>query len=358
MDKAAKIYKGIISLNGGEYEIPCYVVDDGEKVERVLSQREVVRLISGGRDGGNLNRYLSAKNIQPFLPEHLRGSSTGLKIEVGRGSQNNTVLSTKNETNSLIFRVGHVTVNGIRANDVIDICNAYLKARQLQVLQPNQSKLAEQSEMFISASAKTGIDAVVDEATSYQYFRRADELQSKLDSYIQKEYRKWTRTFPKEFFMHLYRLEGQAIPLNESYYPQRFGKYVMQFVYDTLDPDIADYLRENNPNPQGDKHHHQLLNEAGYKALGDHLLSVLGIIKASPNMDRFKESLAFAFPNARTQQIARRAKSRLAQTNLNLTFAPTQGVVTQLSLFDGEGEDLMPFDQTLKTALDYNPKED
>lgn len=61
MDKIAKIYKGIISLNGGEYEIPCYVIDDGEKVERVLSQREVVRLISGGRDSGNLNAYLSAK---------------------------------------------------------------------------------------------------------------------------------------------------------------------------------------------------------------------------------------------------------------------------------------------------------
>lgn len=95
--------------------------------------------------------------------------------------------------------MGSTIINGIRSSDVIDICNTYLKARQLGILAPNQSKLAEQSEIFISASAKSGIDAVIDEVTGYQYFRKADELQSKLDTYIQDGYREWTRTFPKEF---------------------------------------------------------------------------------------------------------------------------------------------------------------
>lgn len=334
MDKVAKIYKGIISLNGGEYELPCYVIDDGEKVERVLSQREVVRLITGGRDSGNLTAYLSAKNLQALLPEKFQKEHNLLNIKAGRNTDKKSLEIVSNEPNVLIFRVGSTTINGIRSSDVIDICNTYLKARQLGVLATNQAKLAEQSEIFISASAKTGIDAVIDEVTGYQYFRKADELQSKLDAYITEGYREWTRTFPKEFFMHLYRLEGQAIPLNDTYYPQRFGKYVMQFVYDTLDPEVADYLRENNPKPQGKRHHHQKLNESGYKLLTDHLLSVMGIIKASPDMDRFKESLAFAFPNARTQKIARQAKNRLAQPKLNLTFTPTSGMVTQLSLFD------------------------
>ncbi len=340
MDKIAKIYKGIISLNGGEYEIPCYVIDDGEKVERVLSQREVVRLISGGRDSGNLNAYLSAKNIQAILPEKFQQNRNQLKIKAGRQSGKKDAEIVSNKANVLIFRVGSTIINGIRSSDVIDICNTYLKARQLGILAPNQSKLAEQSEIFISASAKSGIDAVIDEVTGYQYFRKADELQSKLDTYIQDGYREWTRTFPKEFFMHLYRLEGNAIPLDEKYYPQRFGKYVMQFVYDTLDPDVADYLRKNNPNPGGKKHHHQKLNETGYKLLADHLLSVMGIIKASPNMDKFKENLAFAFPHTRTQQMARQAKNRLAQPKLNLTFSPTSGTIvpTQLSLFDDINE--------------------
>lgn len=54
-------YSGIIKL--GEFELPCYVLNDGT---RVLSQREVVKLISGGRESGGLGQYLSAKSIQPF----------------------------------------------------------------------------------------------------------------------------------------------------------------------------------------------------------------------------------------------------------------------------------------------------
>lgn len=52
-------YSGVIKL--GEFELPCYVLNDGT---RVLSQCEVVKLISGGRESGDLNRYLSAKNMQ------------------------------------------------------------------------------------------------------------------------------------------------------------------------------------------------------------------------------------------------------------------------------------------------------
>jgi hypothetical protein len=35
----------------------------------------------------------------------------------------------------------------------------------------------------------------------------------------------------------------------------------MRFVYDTMDRDIANWLRENNPDPSGAQHHHQWLSE-------------------------------------------------------------------------------------------------
>lgn len=93
-------------------------------------------------------------------------------------------------------------------------------------------------------------------------------------------------------------------------YPYRFGKYVMQFVYDTMDPEISDYLRVNNPNPGGKFHHHQLFNDFGYKNLQDHLIAVLGIMKASINMERFKENISIAFPNAKTQRFVRLQNAR------------------------------------------------
>lgn len=281
------VYTGVIKV--GEFDIPCYVVDYGGSVERVLSQREVVKLITGGRESGNLKRYLEARALETTLPPEIRDNY---------------------EDNLLIVRAGTTSVHGVRGSTLIDICNAYLKSRQLGLLAPSQVKLAEQSEMFISASAKTGIDAIIDEATGYQYFRKSNELQEKLSAYLQEEYREWTLTFPRQFFMQLYRLEGTPPPIPIKTYPKRFGKYVMRFIYDTMDKDIADYLRENNPNPGGKQHHHQLLNDFGYKTLSDHLMAVLGIMKASINMERFKENLGFAFKSSASNTKNRISKAR------------------------------------------------
>jgi hypothetical protein len=278
------LYPGVIKL--GDFELPCYVLNNEE---RVLSQREAVKLITGGRESGNLKAYLDARALQPFLPAKYQQGSL---------------------YKPLVFRVGTTHAHCIKGSDLVDICNAYLKARQAGVLHASAAKIAEQCELFVSACAKTGIDAIIDEATGYQYFRRAESLQEKFKAYLQEEYREWTQTFPLQFFLQLYKLEGKVPSQPIQPYPYRFGKYVMQFVYDTLDPEIADYLRENNPNPGGAKHHHQLFNDFGYKSLQDHLMAILGIMKASVNMDRFKENIATAFPNARTQRRARIISNR------------------------------------------------
>ena len=213
----------------------------------------------------------------------------------------------------------------MKASDVIDICNAYLTARANGDLQPNQAKLAEQAEILIRASGKTGIDAIIDEATGYEHFKRAHDLQERFAAYLRDGYREWTLAFDKEFFMQLYKLEGQKPPIPQRKYPKRFGRYIMRYIYDTLDPDIADWLRENNPNPEGQEHHHQKFNPFGYKRLTDHLMSVIGIMKASPTMERFKENLALAFPNARTQRMA-----RLQQAKAERGVNPNQGVLFKI----------------------------
>ena len=302
------VHTGVIKL--GDFELPCYVLNNEM---RVLSQREVVKLITGGRESGNLYGYLKARAVQPFLPEKFRTNDE------------------TNDRNSLVFKAGTNTAHGIQASDLVDICNAYLKARQAGTLQPQQAKLAEQAEMFISACAKTGIDAIVDEVTGFQYFRKANELQEKFKAYLQEEYREWALTFPRQFFLQLYKLEGITPPAQTVPYPKRFGKYVMNFVYDTLDPDIADHLRENNPNPGGLKHHHQLFNDFGYKNLQDHVISVLGIMKASINLERFKENLAIAFPNLRTQRAARLNKQKKIDFQEKET---SKKKPTQIGLFD------------------------
>jgi hypothetical protein len=333
-------YSGVIKL--GEFELPCYVLNNET---RVLSQKQVVKLITGGRESGNLGRYLDALAIQPHLPAKLQGNY---------------------RRNILIFKAGTVVVNGIEAVDVVDICKAYLQARQNGTLHPSQAKLAEQAEIFITACAKTGIDAIIDEATGYQYFRKANELQEKFKTYLQEEYREWTLTFPREFFMQLYKLEGISPPFPLLNYPKRFGKYVMKYIYDTLDPDIADFLRDNNPKPEGIKHHHQLFNDFGYNNLSQHLMSILGIMKASINLNRFNENIAIAFPNLKTQRNIRILKQREIdldnenksnvprQMELSFDYIQTINTPTKQEKETYQNEsDLTDFNKKLKKAIDY-----
>jgi hypothetical protein len=42
------------------------------------------------------------------------------------------------------------------------------------------------------------LDALIDEATRFQYKRAEDALQVKLRAYLEKEMRKWEKTFPDE----------------------------------------------------------------------------------------------------------------------------------------------------------------
>ena len=96
-----------------------------------------------------------------------------------------------------------------------------------------------------------------------------------------------------------------------------------KIVYDTLDSDIADYLRENNPNPGGHKHHHQLFNDLGYKDLMGPLMSVIGIMRVSADMDRLKENLATAL-NTRTQRRARLEAAKSERIDKNIPAAREQ----------------------------------
>lgn len=80
----------------------------------------------------------------------------------------------------------------------------------------------------------------------------------------------------------------------------------MQFVYDTLDPGIANWLRANNPNPTWNEHHHQWFNkEFGHPKLKLHLAEVMGIQKVSSSMERFKENIARAYIDARENRRTR-----------------------------------------------------
>lgn len=265
----ASMYRGHLKI--GEVEVEAHVLDD---LRRVLTQREVVRLLTGGRDSSNIQRYLRRHPLidESFLDERI------VRFKVPGRRQ---------------------PASGYEGTVLIELCNSYLEARRLGLLKPGQEGLAESAEIFIRASAKVGIIALIDEATGYQEVREKRALQLKLQAFIADEMQEWARMFPEEFWLELARLEG--IHYRPRHRPLRWGKYVMLFVYDAIDPDVGRALRELNPDPHFLKNHHQWLKKYGRDRVRDQILQVVTIMKLCHNMKDFQRSFERVFHNSPLQ---------------------------------------------------------
>lgn len=123
----------------------CHVLSDHR---RVLTQREVVRVLSGGRESGNLQRYLDRNPLTDadFDPD------PAINFTIPR-------------TN--------VVAMGYEATSLIEICDRYLQAREQNLLKPSQMKLAMQAEIVLRSCAKVGIIALIDEATGFQKLQKS-----------------------------------------------------------------------------------------------------------------------------------------------------------------------------------------
>lgn len=260
--KPYSMFTGTVHLGGLELE--CHVLSD---FRRVFTQREMVKTISGGRESGNLARYLERNPLTAGQTERWAAISFTVPPKY--------------------------EAIGYEATALIDICDLYLEAEERGLLKPSQIKLARQASMVVRATAKVGIIALIDEATGYQEFRRKNELQVKLQAFIAEEMQEWARMFPDEFWVELARLE--SVRYSPRHRPLRWGKYVMMFVYDAIDPDIGKALREKNPNPRFLKNHHQWLKKFGRQKVNDQIQRVIAVMKLCSNMDEFRRKFDHVF---------------------------------------------------------------
>jgi hypothetical protein len=154
--------------------------------------------------------------------------------------------------------------------------------------------MAMQASIFLSACAKTGLEALIDEATGYQYERAEDALQVKLRAFIADELRAWEKTFPDELWQEFGRLTGWSGNLHSR--PKWWGKLVIELIYDTLDTDVAKYLRDNRP-PAGVHWHRQLTDNVGIRALVSRCYEVIGMAKTCTNMRELRDRVAEHYGN-------------------------------------------------------------
>src|SRR5438552_2716150 len=266
-------YKGVLDLIG--LEIPGYVLDTGQVVN---GRTEYTVAVTGIKAGGGLEKYLGVSSLKPFinmdmvlegmvafsLPEvegldrDVKGLPADLAIEIWRGF-----------------------VSAMEASLVSD--NVRLTSRQMQ--------MAMKASALLSACAKVGLDALIDEATGAQYDRAADALRVKLKAYLEDEMRKWEKTFPDELWVEFARLTNWKGTVTQR--PKYWGRLVMELIYEYLDKDVAKWLKENAPTPRHGQNYYQWLSgQYGLRKLVEHIWILIGVARTCEHMVELRQKMA------------------------------------------------------------------
>jgi hypothetical protein len=267
-------WKGVLRLV--DVEVPCYVLDDGQ---RVIGRTSATEMLTGIKGGGGLEKYLGVSTLKPFIDKDL-------------------VLE-----RMVSFRLPEVEglerdVKGLPADLLIEICRGFVSALEAHHRPGSGTKLTESQQaqamkasLFLAACAKVGLDAMIDEATGYQYERAADALQVKLKAYLADEMRKWEKTFPDELWVEFGRLTNWKGSVTQR--PKYWGHLVTELIYEPLDPDVAEWLKVNKPAPRYRENWHQWLSgQYGLKKLVEHIWMVIGIAKTCGSIYELRDRMA------------------------------------------------------------------
>jgi len=274
----------------GDKIIPCAVLEDGT---RLLTQGGFLQALgrssrppgpSKGKAGfEELPAFLRGKSLKPYITNELSASSNFVVFRLKSGQKS----------------------NGYKATLLPKVCEVFLQAQDDNALAPNQARMAQSASILMRGLAHIGITALVDEATGYQADRARDALERILEQFIAKEYSKWLKTFPDDFYKEMFRLKGWAYSKLTPKRPPLIGRYTNDVIYARLAPEILEELRKKNPKDEkGRRHqrHHQWLTEAtGHPRLREHLTAVIALMRISDNWKDFMKHLDKALPKYGTQ---------------------------------------------------------
>ena len=254
-------HQGELNINGKI--LPCAVLEDGT---RILNQASVFKAFdrpargsrSKNKDTINMPSFLDAKNLIPYINEELSEIIKPIKY---------------------VSKNGNIA-EGFRAEILPMVCETYLAARDAgDVLTKTQLNLIVPIEILVRSLSKTGIVALVDEATGYQQVRAADALQAYLEKIISKELAAWVKKFPDEFYENIYKLRGWAWPGMRKNRYSVVGIYTRDLVFERLAPGLLPTLEAKSPKDEkgrrSNKLHQWLTEDIGNPILAQHLHSLI-----------------------------------------------------------------------------------
>lgn len=281
-------------LKIGDLIFPCSVLTDGT---RILTQSDFMEgmgmyysgWVSKNRPADDVAaevpQFLSFKSLKPFVDKHLGDlQSIIVKYRTKKGA------------------IAH----GIKAQIIPRILDVWIDADEAGTLGVRQKQIAVKARLLIRALARVAIDALIDEVTGYQEFRRKDELQRVLAAYISPSLLPWTQRFPMDFYEEMFRLWGwKWDPISYKRKgpqgPRYAGKLTRQLVYDHLPDGVLQELEKKNPPNQKWQRRHKLFQDLSLDIGNIHVEKQVAVIaalfKAAASRESFWVSYKRVFPD-------------------------------------------------------------
>jgi len=258
-------HTGVLKI-GKNIEIPCYVLENGERV-------------------------VSGRGLQNAFGYSSNASGQALVKEISKFKDRTVIEAVEKRISFKRPGAGGAAeiTYGYKGELLVDICDLLLDLRKRHKLTPQQENLANYAEILIRAFAKVGVIALIDEATGYD--KEKDEYQKILQLFIAPEIQPHIKTFDENFYKQLYRLQGWKW---ENYkdkkkrnHPQYVGKLTNRLIYEKLAPGVLEELRKRNPkNEKGNrksKHFQYLTVDVGYIELVKLLSAVTVLLEQFPD---------------------------------------------------------------------------
>ena len=261
---------GIWILNKDkDIKIECYVMDTKERVLSLRGAARTIGLVGNGSQA--LARNLNAQWIAPYL-------SDGLKEWLEKANRNELP----------IYRGIRGKFMPFEASLFVDLCKAYVDAMHDHALQTEkQEQTARRLYAIMTAFAKTGLIAVIDEVTGYQADRDRDEMQKVLEKYISAELLPWAKRFPDEFYKQMFRLKGWEYK-GKAKTPYA-GKLTNKYIYEYLPKGVLEELQKETPKSdtgnRKNRFHQHLSEETGLPNLDKQLQQTIALMKASDSWE-------------------------------------------------------------------------
>lgn len=259
-------HSGVFKI--GDMEISCFVLNDGR---RVISGRTLTSAIGMKGRGQGAARIASHKLI--------------------KNNENNQLALAIENPIKFISDTG-MAGDGYEASVLQEVCEAILTARDNGLLTSEQDhRYAAHADLLIRGFARVGIIALVDEATGYEREREKNALAKILEAFVAKELQPWLKTFPDEYYRHIFRLYKLPYPPKQAHFrPGFIGKLTNDIVYDRLAPELLPELKKAASKIERRAKLHQFLtSDVGHPQLREHIVSLITLLKISKTKEQFKQ---------------------------------------------------------------------